>query len=104
MTGKRKGKGSGKTRAAARGKKPSKGKTEKFIPEFMRARSEASRKGWEKRWERGTAPIGEKGRVFIERTFGPVIEGDLLQRRWHEEKYYDETEDSDYWDFYEVEY
>lgn len=71
-----------------------KGKTEKYIPEFMRARSAASKKAWEKRWDRGTGPVGRKGKDYIQRTYGPEIQQE--KRRYEEDE--PEYEDFDFWD------
>lgn len=67
---------SGTGRAGKDRKVSGKRATEKFIPEFMRERSERSKAQWRKRWDRGTAPIGREGQRYIERTYGPHIQPD----------------------------
>ncbi len=59
----------------------------------MRSRSKASKSGWEKRWDRGTAPIGPKGKQYIERTYGPTVQPE--QPIQEDEEEYD---DFDFWD------
>jgi hypothetical protein len=64
--------------------------------EFER-RSAASHAGWEKRWDRGTGPVGDKGREYIQRTYGPSVRGE-------EPPDYEDFEEYDDFDFYESEY
>lgn len=74
-------KGSSKTAKSGRillgggHRKPAKKRkrAERYIPEFLRAKSERSKASWRKRWDRGTAPIGTEGAKYIERTYGPTI-------------------------------
>ncbi len=63
-------------------------KTERLVFEWQQSRSEASRAGWESRWERGEA-VGPKGEQFLERKYGPV---DIPPDDF-------EDYDFDYWDF-----
>lgn len=64
--------------------------------EFDR-RAAASHAGWEKRWDRGTGPVGEKGREYIAKTYGPEIGGSGPPEDYD----FDEYDD---FDFYESEY
>lgn len=68
-------------------------KTAKYIPEWMRARSERSKASWQKRWDRGTAPIGKKGAEYIAKTYGPAVAHEAPLE--YEEEEYD---DYDFWD------
>lgn len=61
----------------------------KIVFEWQQARSDASHRGWEMRWERGES-VGPKGSAYLEREYGPV--GIPPDR-------YDEEQDYDYWDF-----
>jgi hypothetical protein len=65
--------------------------------EFDR-RSAASHAGWEKRWDRGTGPVGEKGREYISKTYGPTVDGGYRPEGA------DDFEEYDDFDFYESEY
>lgn len=78
-------------------KKKASGRTEKFIPEWMQSRSDVSKKSWQKRWDRGTAPVGTKGRSYIEKTYGPEVRHETpLDYRQEEEP--EEYDDFDFWD------
>lgn len=46
-------------------------KTERLVFDWQRSHSEASKRGWEGRWERGDA-VGPKGAAYLERHYGPV--------------------------------
>lgn len=64
----------------------------RYIPEFMQARSQASRSAWEKRWEEAFfngEKLGPKGQKYIDQKFGPEIGGgEPLDEDW-----------PDVWDF-----
>lgn len=63
-----------KTRIAASARPKAKPKKQfRYIPEWLRAKSERSKAAWRKRWDRGTAHIGVQGQRYIERTYGPTI-------------------------------
>jgi hypothetical protein len=64
---------SGKKQGDSGGHRSAKAAPYRYIPEFMRARSEASKAAWRVRWDRGTAPIGRVGADYIQSTYGPVI-------------------------------
>lgn len=67
----------------------------KYIPEFMRARSEASSRAWHSRWEAdyfNGEKLSKKAEAYIEKTFGPLI-SDPGAGADYEEDF------TDYWDF-----
>lgn len=71
--------------------------TYRFIPDWMRARSDASKKVWEDRWLRAYyagEKLGPKGQQFIEKTMGPVIGGgEPPEEDWPDDVY--DFEDSE---------
>lgn len=65
--------GSGASSKAPGGHRSAKAAPYRYIPEWIRARSERSKAAWRVRWDRGTAPIGTVGQAYIHSTYGPVI-------------------------------
>jgi hypothetical protein len=60
-----------------RAKPKPKKRRERFVPsifEHQKARSRASKKAWEGRWERSEAPVGPKGRQYLESRYGADYE------------------------------
>jgi len=64
-------------------------KTERLVFDWQRGHSEASKKGWQGRWERGEG-VGPKGKAYLERQWGAEIPPE-------------EEDFQDYWDM-EIEY
>jgi hypothetical protein len=71
-TGVKKG-GSGKSPKDTGGHRREKEAPYRYIPEWLRAKSERSKAAWRVRWDRGTAPIGKVGQKYIQDTYGPTI-------------------------------
>lgn len=71
----------------------------KYIPEWMQARSEASKRAWEGRWERmwelgEFQRLGPKGQEYISRTKGTEVYQD------EELDYYDQESPFDFeWEY-----
>jgi hypothetical protein len=65
--------GSRKSSKAPGGHRGKEAYSYRYIPEWIRARSERSKAAWRIRWDRGTAPIGRVGQKYIQDTYGPTI-------------------------------
>lgn len=49
----------------------------RYIPDWMQARSRASKAAWEKRWEAAYLAgekLSKKAEAFIEKIYGPIVE------------------------------
>jgi hypothetical protein len=65
--------GSGARSKAPGGHRGKETSSYRYIPEWLRAKSERSKAAWRVRWDRGTAPIGKVGQKYIQDTYGPTI-------------------------------